>query len=213
MNQKPLTKPKLRGYIHQEAFFVSVGACALLVAKSTSRITVAASLIYSAALLLLLGISAFYHRPHWAPETRAFLRRLDHAAIFLLIAGTTTPVALLALPKVHGITLLILIWGMAAVGVGKCLLWARAPRWFSISFFVATACISLPYFFLMTQFLSALQITLLLLGGAVYLAGALFYAARKPDLFPGVFGYHELFHLFTIVGAALHFSVIYSLIV
>jgi hemolysin III len=212
MPQKPLTKPVLRGYIHQEAFFVSFGACVLLVAKSTSRLTVAASLIYSAALLLLFGISAFYHRPQWAPETRAFLRRMDHAAIFFLIAGTTTPVALLALPKNHGITLLVLIWGMAAVGVAKCLLWARAPRWFSLCFYVATACISLPYFFLMTQFLSFVQISMLLLGGVVYLAGSLFYACRKPDLFPGVFGYHELFHLFTIVAAALHFSVIYSLI-
>lgn len=213
MSAKPLSKPKLRGYLHQEAFFVSIGACALLVAKSTSRLTVAASLIYSVALLALLGISAFYHRPHWAPETRAFLRRLDHSAIFLLIAGTTTPVALLALPKVHGITLLALIWGMAAVGVAKCIVWSHAPRWFSVLFYVATGCVSLPYFFLMTQFLSALQISLLLLGGLVYLAGALFYACRKPNLVPGVFGYHELFHAFTIVAAALHFSVIYSLIV
>lgn len=210
---KPLQKPIFRGYIHQEAFFICIGACALLIAKSTTRTAFIASVIYSLGLLILFGISAYYHRPHWQPVQRAIMKRLDHSGIFIQIAGTFTPICLLALPEASGFKLLVIIWSFAFVGVLQSIFWVKAPKYVTAILYVIMGWIALPYLSEMKQALGLNQLILLISGGVVFTIGAVFYATRKPILFPNTFGYHELFHLFTVIGALLHFIVIYQLIV
>ena len=210
---KSLRTPLLRGYIHQEAFFVALGACLLLVAKSSNTTAQAASIIYSLGLLLLLGISAFYHRRYWAPKARAILRRVDHSAIFLLIAGTFTPICLLALSQTEGYHLLLIVWAMALFGIIQSIFWAKAPKKYRALFYVVMGWIALPYVHELNSSLGSKNLALLVLGGVAYSIGAVFYAVKKPNLSPSIFGYHELFHVFTIIGATLHFIVVYQLII
>lgn len=209
---KPLQKPLLRGYLHQEAFYVSLGACALLVAKSSTQTSLIASVVYSLGLLLLFGISAIYHRPHWEPTSRAFLKRMDHSAIFILIAGTFTPVCLLALPEMDGERLLVVVWIAAVIGILQSVFWVKAPKAVTAVFYVIMGWLALPYVKALNDSLGTTQAALLTAGGIVYTVGAIFYALKKPRLVPSVFGYHELFHLFTIIGAVIHFIVIYQII-
>lgn len=210
---KPLKKPLLRGYLHQEAFFVTLGACALLVAKSSNPTSQVASIIYAFGLLFMFGISAIYHRPHWEPKPRALLKRLDHSAIFILIASTFTPICMLALNERDGRQLLIVIWVAALVGILQSVFWVKAPKAVTAIFYVVMGWFALPYASALNESLGSTQLALIVAGGVAYTVGAVFYAMKKPKIVPAIFGYHELFHLFTIAGAALHFIVIYQLIV
>jgi len=205
-------KPRLRGYVHQEAFFISLGACALLIAKSSSGKALVASIIYSLGLLMLFGISATYHRPYWEPSARALMKRFDHCAIFIQIAGSFTPICMLALPEQVGNKLLLIIWSAAVLGILQSIFWSKAPRWVTAIFYVVMGWLALPYLGELKVTLGFNYLMLLAAGGVVYTIGAVFYALKKPNLFPGTFGYHELFHVLTIIGAAFHFIVIYQLI-
>jgi hemolysin III len=212
MQQSQSTKPRLRGYIPQEAFFVALGGCLILMTRSPDSKTLVATMVYSFGLLMLFGFSAFYHRPHWQPKQRALLKRIDHAAIFILIAGTATPVSLFALPENDNRHFLFLIWTAGVLGIVQSIFWIKAPKWLTAILYVAMGWLCFPY---MPEFKSALgsiSVALLLGGGIVYTVGAVFYALKRPKLFPTVFGYHELFHVFTIIGATMHFIVIYRLI-
>lgn len=209
---KPLKKPLLRGYLHQEAFFIVLGAGTLLVAKSSNQTTLVASLVYSLSLLLSFGISAIYHRPHWQPKQRAFMKRLDHSAIFILIAGTFTPICLLALPEHDGRQLLIVVWIAAVLGIFQSILWVKAPKAVTALFYVVMGWFAMPYAGDLHNSLGSAQLSLIVAGGVIYTVGAVFYAMKKPHLIPHIFGYHELFHLMTVIAAALHFVVIYQLI-
>lgn len=208
----PQSKPLLRGYLHQEAFFIALGASVLLIARAANDSALIASIVYSSGLLLLFGFSAIYHRFNWEPRRRAFLKRIDHSAIFLLIAGTTTPIAMLALPQQVGEKLLWTIWGAAAAGIIQSIFWVKAPKWVTATLCIAVGWLSFPYVGEMAENLSRADLALLVSGGVAYSIGAIFYALKKPNFFPGVFGYHELFHLCTIVAAGMHFAVIYSLV-
>ncbi len=205
-------KPILRGHLHQAAFFVSLGACILLIAKSQTTLTFACSVVFSFGLLTLFGISALYHRPNWEPKGRAVMKRLDHSAIFLLIAGTFTPVCLLALPPVDGSKLLLIVWIAAIVGIGQAIFWTTAPKWFTASFYIAIGWLIAPFWNELKSSLGSMNLSLLAIGGLAYTLGAIFYATKRPKLMPEIFGYHELFHALTIIGAALHFAVVYTLI-
>ena len=205
-------KPKLRGYFHQEAFFIALGACTLLVAKSSNSFSLISSLVYSIGLLTLLGVSSVYHRFNWPPTRRALLKRLDHSAIFILIAGTFTPICLLALSEASGQKLLIVIWSAAILGVVQSIFWVKAPKIVTSLFYVIMGWLAFPYLGELRNTLGITLVALMLSGGIVYTVGALFYAFKKPNLIPGVLGYHELFHLFTVIGAAFHFAMIYQLI-
>lgn len=202
----------MRGYLHQEAFFIALGACTLLIAKSSDSKTLVAAIIYSLGLLLMLGISAIYHRIHWEPKARAFMKRLDHSAIFIQIAGTFTPICLLALSDSSGTILLKIIWSAALLGILQSVFWVKAPKYITALFYVIMGWFALPYVNDLSKSLGASKIILVICGGVVYTVGAVFYATKKPKIFPNIFGYHELFHLFTIIGATLHFVVIYQLI-
>ena len=209
---KALKKPSLRGYFHQEAFYVSLGACLLLVAKASTFETVVSSVVFAFGLLFLFGISAIYHRPNWSPAKRAWLKRLDHSAIFVLIAATFTPICLLALPENLGHQLLIVVWITAVAGILQSVFWVKAPKFLTAIFYVVMGWFAFPYISELQQSLGNMRLSLIVGGGVAYTVGAVFYALRRPVLFPSVFGYHELFHILTIVGATMHFIVVYQLI-
>jgi len=205
----PSTRPKplLRGVIHEVAFGVAVSAGILLVASAPAPTAKLGCALYALSLAGLLGMSALYHRPTWPPAVRGWLRRMDHSAIFVLIAGTYTPLAL-TLPPPIAHRMLAIAWVGAALGVGRALLFPRARRW-------VVALLALALGWASAAYLPAVHATtgpavtgLLALGGALYSLGALAYAARRPDPWPRVFGYHEVFHLLVVLAASCHFAAI-----
>ena len=201
-------KPRLRGVSHQYAFFVSL-ACGvtLILAAGGGRARLAVT-IYAVAVSGLLGTSALYHRVTWRPQARRWMRRLDHSMIFVLIAGTYTPVALLALPGALGRTVLIVVWAGAGAGIVFKLAWVDAPKWLLAAIYVALGWVSLAVFGDLPGTIGWLAVAGLAAGGLLYSAGAIIYASGRPNPVPGVFGYHEVFHACTVVGATLHFVVI-----
>jgi len=201
-------KPRLRGVSHQYAFFVSL-ACgvALILAASGGRARLAAT-IYAVAVSALLGTSALYHRVTWRPQARRWMRRLDHSMIFVLIAGTYTPVALLALPGAVGRTVLVVVWAGVGVGVLFKLVWIDAPKWLLAGVYVALGLVSLVVFGELPGAIGWVAVAGLALGGLLYTIGAVIYASGRPNPAPGVFGYHEVFHALVIVAASLHYAVI-----
>lgn len=199
-------KPLLRGVSHEIAAGVALaGWIALAVFASPGRARLAAN-VYGASLFTLFAVSAAYHRPTWRPRARLLMRRLDHSAIFLLIAGTYTPFCLL-LPPSSGRPLLGLVWGGAAAGFLQSLAWPRAPKALSAAVYVLLGWVVVPVLPALRAALGAGAVALLAGGGAVYTFGAFVYAARRPDPFPRVFGYHEVFHALVIAAAACHFAV------
>jgi hemolysin III len=201
-------KPRLRGVFHQYAFFVSLASGTLLVlGAATTRASVAAA-IYAASVSALFGVSALYHRGSWNGPARRRMRRLDHAMIFLLIAGTYTPVGLLVLNGTLATVVLAVVWGGAVAGIVLELAWTRAPRWLGGTVYLAlgwVAVVATPQLFAQLGVAGGL---LIVAGGLVYSAGAAVYALRRPDPVPAVFGYHEIFHLLVIAGVAAHFLAI-----
>lgn len=207
-----LLKPILRGHFHQAAFFTALGACAMMIANAKNPTEVVSSVVYTIGLAGLLGVSALYHRPHWNVVARKWMRRLDHSMIFVLIAGTFTPVCLLALPDPHGINLLKITWMVAAFGTLQSLFWVTAPRWLSAILYVGFGWLIFPYLPELRASFSTNSIWMLFWGGLAYTLGAIVYALRRPDPSPRVFGYHEIFHLFVIIGAIFHFIMVNRLI-
>lgn len=210
--QKPI-KPLLRGHFHQEAFFFALGACVLLLVLSAKSGTLVGTTIYSLSLCSMFGISALYHRPNWSDKARMWMRRLDHSAIFLMIAGTGTPLCLIAIPKNGGPDLLQLIWLAGALGIVQSLVWVSAPKWLAAGLYLIMGWLAIPYFPELSRALGAPRVGLILTGGIIYSVGALVYALKRPNPLPKYFGYHEIFHLLVIVAAAFHFYVIASLVI
>jgi hemolysin III len=208
---KEILKPLLRGHFHQAAFFFALGACAMLIANAPAA-AVGVALVYSLSLVCMFGISALYHRPRWDAGKRALLKRMDHAAIFVLIAGTGTPVSWLALEPAAGSRMLAAIWTTAGAGIIQSVFWPRAPKWISIGLYILCGWIAAPYIPEIGRALGTADVRLLIAGGLVYTVGALIYAFKRPDPYPRVFGYHEVFHLLVIAGAILHFIVIARLV-
>ncbi len=201
-------KPRLRGVSHQYAFFVSL-ACglALVIAADAGRARLAAA-IYAAAVSALLGTSALYHRVTWRPRARRWMRRLDHSMIFVLIAGTYTPVALLALHGTLARDVLIVVWAGAGAGILFKLLWIDAPKWILAAVYLALGWVSVAVFGELPRAIGWWAVAGLATGGLLYTIGAIVYASERPNPVPGVFGYHEVFHALVIVAAALHYAVI-----
>ena len=201
-------KPRLRGVLHEYAFFVSLFCgVALILAASDGRARLAAT-IYAVAVSGLLGTSALYHRVTWRPSTRRWMRRLDHSMIFVLIAGTYTPVALLALKGSLASTVLIVLWAGALGGVLFKLLWLDAPKWLFAAVYVALGLVTAAVFGELPAAIGWLGAAGLASGGLLYVVGAIVYASGRPNPWPKVFGYHEVFHTFVCVGAACQFAAI-----
>jgi hemolysin III len=201
-----LERPRLRGVFHQYAFFAALVAGAVLVLVAESVRARLAMLVYALALTAMFGVSALYHRVAWRSlRARAWMRRLDHSAIPLLIAGTYTPFALLAFQGTLATTLLVLVWAGAAAGLVLNLAWVDAPRRLATFAYVALGWIgvvALPELFASVGLAVSV---LVLVGGGLYTLGALAYVLRRPDPAPAVFGYHEVFHLLVIAAAVVQY--------
>jgi len=206
------SKPLLRGHFHQAAFFIALGSCLLLLLKATNSISFIAVSVYSFSLINLLGTSALYHRINWSVNKRKWMKRLDHSAIYVLIAGTFTPICLLALSQDSGKKLLITIWAVATLGILQSLFYVQAPKWLSAILYVFAGYLILPYLSELKSSIGETNIWLLIIGGLLYTIGAVTYALKRPHLKPEVIGYHEVFHILVIAGAACHFSIIYQLL-
>ena len=202
-------KPRLRGVSHQWAFFCSlVAGAALVLSVETGRARLAVA-IYSVTVSGLFGVSALYHRIDWATEqARRWMRRLDHSMIFLLIAGTYTPFALLALEGTLATAILVAVWGGALAGIVMKLVWIGAPKWLVAATYVAIGWVAVAAFPQLFESIGAVGTALLAAGGALYTAGAVVYALQRPDPVPAVFGYHEVFHVLVILAAGLQFAVV-----
>jgi hemolysin III len=206
-------KPRLRGVVHEYAFFVALAAGAVLLILAPSPKARLATAIYVLGLAGLLGTSALYHRVTWRkPNVRRWLRRLDHSMIFVLIAGTYTPFALLVLSEPLGTVVLVVIWAGAAGGIVLSLLWPDAPRPVSAAIYIAVGWVAVIAMPQLADRLGALGIAMIALGGILYSVGAVVYARKRPDPYPTVFGYHEIFHVLVVAAAALHFAVIAFLV-
>jgi hemolysin III len=201
-------RPRFRGVFHQYAFFASLITGAVLVLVAPTRQATTAAAIYAASVSGLFGASALYHRVTWRPATRRWMRRLDHSMIFVLIAGTYTPFAVLVLNGTLATVVLAIVWGGAAAGVLLKLVWVDAPKWLMAAIYLALGWVGVAT---TPQLLSRAGIgavTLLAVGGALYSAGAIIYALRRPNPRPAVFGYHEIFHVLVIAAAAAHYAAI-----
>jgi hemolysin III len=200
-------KPKLRGVIHQIAFFVSVFTGAALIALASAGARLGAT-IYSISLSSLLGTSALYHRVNWTPRVRAWMRKLDHSMIFLLIAGTFTPIAI-AVSHVHWIRyLLLIVWGGAILGICLHVLPIRGPKALIVVPYLALGWLGVTLMPIAWRELGPTTPLLLAAGGILYTLGATAYARRSPNPSPEFFGYHEVFHAFVAAAAALHYAAV-----
>lgn len=184
----------------------------MLVLASSPDLARVASAVYASALAGLFGVSALYHRVTWPPHARAWMRRLDHAMIFFLIAGTYTPVALLMLPRPKGLLLFGLVWGASAAGILCNLVWTNTPRVISPGLYVVLGWIAIAALPDLLTSVSTPTLVLLTLGGVVYSVGAGVYTTRRPNPVPAVFGYHEVFHALTIAAASMHFAAVASVV-
>jgi hemolysin III len=205
-------KPALRGVLHQWAALAAAGAGVVLVAVARTRRASAASAVFAASLVTLFTVSAAYHRITWSTRARARMRRMDHASIFVLIAGTYTPIALLGLADPAGTSLLRAVWGLAFLGVLQSLFWVSAPKWVSALLAVGVGWTIVPYLGEVRRSLDAAVTLRVLLGGVAYTLGAVAYATKRPNPRALVFGYHEVFHALTLVGAALHYWAVLMLV-
>jgi hemolysin III len=203
-----LLKPRLRGVSHQYAFFVAIVLGGIAVLRAPDGAGTAAAAVYGAGICGLFGVSALYHRVTWSPPARRWMRRLDHSMIFVFIAASYTPVAVLVLEGSAATAVLAVVWGGALAGVVLKLVWISAPRWLSAALYVAlgwVAVVTLPDLW---DRLGWLSVAAFGLGGLLYTAGAVVYARGRPDPWPHVFGYHEVFHALVIAAAAVHYAVI-----
>ena len=202
-------KPKFRGVSHEWAFFLSLGlGISLLVLADTPKKSLAVA-IYAASLCALFGTSALYHRINWkSVRSRMLMRRLDHSMIFLLIAGTVTPFALLTMTGTWSTAILVAVWSAAAIGIVVELIWINSPKWVSAVMYVAVGWIGAIAFPHIVGSAGVGAGLLIATGGLLYTVGAVVYATGKPNPSPTYFGYHEVFHLFVIGAAGLHFAAV-----
>lgn len=204
-----LVRPRLRGVFDIYAVTLAVPAVATLVVNARPGAATLAALVYGASLVILLIGSAVYHLPRWPVRTALWLRKIDHANIYLLIAGTSTPLALAVSPG-PGEWLLPAMWLTAGFGVAKTLLWPRAPRKLNAALYVLMGTLTFPCAPALRG--AVTDFHLLALGGLLYMIGAAVYALRWPNPAPLVFGYHEIFHIFVFSAAAAHFLAIWSIV-
>lgn len=212
MDRPSLPKPRLRGRLHQIAFFASIPAGMSLVVLARSFEARVAALVFAASLSALYGVSASYHRGRWSERAHRLMRHLDHSMIFVFIAGSYTPVTLLALRPPWGIALLALAWTGAAVGVLVTVL--RLERWHGVGFAMYLvlgwlAAVATPQ---LVSSLSRIELALLVAGGVLYTVGAVVLARKRPDPRPTVFGYHEVWHAFVVGASACHFILVLLLV-
>lgn len=198
-------RPTWRGWIHAGIFPIALIAGIVLIIVADGAPAKWASAVFMASSLLLFGNSAMYHRFDWRPKVKMILKRIDHANILLLIAGTYTPIATLALPPDKGLLLLCLVWGGTIVGILFRVFWIHAPRWLYVALYLALGWAAVMY---MGDLLKAnpTMMVLVIVGGLLYTGGAIVYAMKKPNPWPGHFGFHEIFHVCTVLAFLCHWT-------
>ena len=201
-------KPRLRGVLHEWAFYLAIplGITLGLVAD-TSTAKVAAA-IFAGGVVCMFGASALYHRLTWSPPWRRWLRRVDHSGIYAMIAGSYTPFGLLVLSGGWRITVLAVVWSGAATAILTRMFWARPPRWLPVLIGCALGWVGVVVFPQLLTKTGTLASVLVLASGVCYTLGGLIYARRRPDPFPAVFGYHELFHALVVAAVAVQYTVV-----
>ena len=207
-----MKKPLLRGYFHEWMFFISIGACIPLINNSTNSTELIATIVYSIGIFMMFGFSALYHRVNWRPEVLKIMRRLDHSSIFIMIAGSFTPICLLVLPENLGLQLLIIMWVVAGIGILQTFIFTNAPRMIRAGIYLIAGYIAIPYLTVLSSVMGFTNFSLTVAGGTIYSVGAISYGLKFPDFSPKYFGYHEFFHVLISLAAILHFIVIYSLV-
>ncbi len=205
-------KPRLRGWLHLASAPLTLGAGIVLIALSPTAATRLGSMVYVVSSVLLFSVSAVYHRGRWSPRVAGVLRRVDHANIFLLIAGTYTPFSVMLLRGTDRVVMLSVIWAGALLGVGFRVLWIDAPRWLCVPIYIGLGCAAV---FALPQFaagsrrlgvgLGIAVLALIALGGALYILGGVVYGFRRPDPWPRWFGFHEVFHSLTVLAFLSHY--------
>lgn len=200
-------KPSWRGWIHAGTFPFALAAGIVLIALARGVEASVASAVFVVSSLTLFGVSAVYHRFNWSAQTKAVLRRLDHANIFLLIAGTYTPIALLALPPDQGNVLLWLVWGGTALGIVLRVFWLNSPRWLYVPLYLLLGWAAVMY---VPELLAAnvAMMVLVIVGGGLYTVGAVVYGTKWPNPSPKNFGFHEIFHSFTVLAFLCHWTAV-----
>ena len=203
-----MARPVWRGKMHSWAFFASIPAgIALIVIASGAAATVGAA-VYSTSLLLLFGTSAAYHRLAHSERARSIMQRLDHSMIYLLIAGTYVPLCLVAMPRAWGITMMAIVGSLAAIGVVLKLAFFHGARYVSYSLYIVMGWVALIAVPVLIDSLTSLQFGLIVAGGIAYTVGFPVLVTRRPNPWPATFGYHEVWHLLTVVAAGLHFAAV-----
>jgi hemolysin III len=202
-------KPRLRGVSHQWAFLCSLVTGTVLIALAPNGRAAAVAAIYASSVAALFGTSALYHRVTWASQNaRRWMRRLDHSMIFLLIAGTYTPFAVLVLEGTLATVILVVVWAGAIGGIVLKLVWIDAPKPLVAVIYVVLGWVAVAAFPALLDGLGPVSTALVVAGGLLYTAGAVVYALRRPDPIPSVFGYHEVFHALVIAAAALQYAAV-----
>ncbi len=193
-------KPRLRGWLHAGAFPAVLVAGIVLVALGPTLPARLAAAVYAVTSALLFGVSALYHRGRWSERAKAVLRRFDHANIYLIIAGTYTPFALLALHGTARTVVLSVVWSGAAAGVAFRIVWVRAPRWLYTALYVGLGWVAAAFMPDLLRGAGPAALALVCAGGVLYSAGGLVYGLRRPDPSPHWFGFHEVFHACTVAA-------------
>lgn len=201
-------KPLLRGVLHQVAFFVSLAVAPLLILGADGGRARLAAAVFAGSVAACFGASALYHRVTWTPRVRLWMRRVDHAGVYLLIAGTYTPVSLLVLRGAWRPTILAIVWTGVAAAIVLKFLWVGAPKWLAAAIGIGLGWVAVAALPQLISHIDPVGVTLLVAGGLAYTAGAVVYARRRPDPAPAVFGYHELFHALTIVAVVCQYVAI-----
>ena len=206
------TKPLMRGWLHLIWFTASLVAGTLLEVATHGVRQMVGVAIYAGCLSGLFGVSALYHRGDWSPVASRILQRADHVMIFLLIAGTATPVFLLAVPGTYGLVCLVLLWSLTAVAIATHMACMHAPERFVGGVFIGLGAVNVLALPALWTNVGVATAILLIAGGLLYITGAVAYHRRRPDPFPSVFGYHEVFHTFVCAAATCHYVAIALLV-
>jgi hemolysin III len=201
-------RPRLRGVLHEVAFFVALGMGSVVVAAAEGGTRTLAAAIFTGSVALMLGASSLYHRVTWSPRVRPWMRRIDHVGIYVLIAGTYTPVGLLTMHGTMRNVVLAIVWTGAAAAILLKLVWVGAPKWLSAVLGISLGWVGVLAMPQVLERAGVAAFALLVAGGLAYTFGGVVYALRRPNPVPAVFGYHEVFHALTLVAVACQYVAI-----
>jgi len=206
-------KPRLRGVLHEWAFYVVIPPGITVGLLADTPLARVAAAVFAGGVACMFGISALYHRLNWSPNWRRWLRRADHAGIYLMIAASYTPFGLLVLSGAWRVTMLAIVWAGAGTAILARMFWARPPRWLPVLVGGTLGWVGVIVFPQLLTKTGVIASVLMLASGLCYTLGALVYARRRPDLFPSVFGYHELFHALVVVAVAVQYTVVAAFVI